>query len=129
MDDCSAPAQKKEAARTQYAQAIDQILDLQTTFEWAIRDRVMDARRASVCDQGGEIACFAYGTGATIIRLNKGLRRGANRKMLAFRIDPISGYWVKNEDEESNESALDPTVSPRKRIVPCVQKRKNALLF
>src|SRR5262249_51878752 len=60
-------------------------------------------------------------------RLNKGLRRRANKKVLGFRIDPVSGYWAKNEDED--EDASDPTVSPRQWIVPSVQDRKNALLF
>ena len=101
--------------------------DLQTTFEWAIRDQEVDVRRASASDQEGDIVHMAYGAGATITRLNKGLRRRANKKILGFRIDPVSGYWAKNEDDD--EDALDPTASPRQWLVPSVQDRKNALLF
>jgi hypothetical protein len=43
-------------------------------------------------------------------------------------IDPVSGYWAKNEDDGAGE-AEDPTASPRQWIVPSVQDRKNALLF
>jgi len=103
--------------------------DLQTTFEWAIRDQEVDVRRASASDDDGEIIRMAYGAGATITRLNKGLRRRADKKILGFRIDPVSGYWAKNEDEDDDENATDPTASPRQWIVPSVQDRKNALLF
>ena len=102
--------------------------ELQTTFEWAIRDQEIDVQRASSGDEEGEIASMAYGPGATITRLNKGLRRRADKKVLGFRIDPVSGYWAKNEDD-ADESALDPTASPRQWIVPSVQDRRNALLF
>ena len=103
--------------------------DLQTTFEWATRDQELDVRSASASDAEGEIVHMAYGPGATITRLNKGLRRRANKKILGFRIDPVSGYWAKGEDEDADERALDPTSSPRQWIVPSVQDRKNALLF
>ena len=102
--------------------------DLQTTFEWAIRDRAIDVRRATASDGASEIAHLAFGAGATITRLNKGLRRRANKKILGFRIDPVSGYWAKNEDD-ADENTLDPTASPRQWIVPSVQDRRNALLF
>ncbi len=100
--------------------------DLQTTFEWAIREHDLDVRRATASDATGEVARLAYGPGATITRLNKGLRRRADKKTLCFKIDPVSGYWAKNDNEDDN---TDPTASPRQWIVPSVQDRKNALLF
>lgn len=101
--------------------------ELQTTFEWASRDQEVDVRSAIARDEQSEIVHLAYGAGATITRLNKGLRRRADKKVLGFQIDPVSGYWAKNQaDEEETE---DPTVSPRQWIVPGVQDRKNALLF
>jgi hypothetical protein len=101
--------------------------ELQTTFEWAVRDHMLDVRRGTASDQHGEVARLAYGPGATITRLNKGLRRRANRTQFGFNIDPVSGYWAKNEDDE--EENADPTASPRQWIVPSVQDRKNALLL
>ncbi|MEZ4321154.1 MAG: DEAD/DEAH box helicase [Myxococcota bacterium] len=99
--------------------------ELQTTFEWAVREHDLDVRRATAADDE-EIAHLAYGPGATITRLNKGLRRRADKKTLGFQIDPVSGYWAKNEDDDDN---TDPTASPRQWIVPSVQDRKNALLL
>jgi Lhr-like helicase len=100
--------------------------ELQTTFEWAVRDQLPDVRRGAATDAAGAVLQLAYGPGATITRLNKGLRRRANRKQLGFRIDPVSGYWAKNEDEEPEQA--DPTLVPKQWIVPSVQDRKNALL-
>ena len=101
--------------------------ELQTTFEWARRDHVSDVRGGVASDDAGEIVRLAYGPGATITRLNKGLRRRRNRTQLGFMMDPVSGYWAKNEDE--GDEPADPTASPRQWIVPSVQDRKNALLL
>jgi Lhr-like helicase len=102
--------------------------ELQTTFEWATRDHALDVRKGVAHDNDGEIARLAYGPGATITRLNKGLRRRKSRTQLGFKMDPVSGYWAKNEDNEVDD-APDPTASPRQWIVPSVQDHKNALLF
>jgi hypothetical protein len=107
--------------------------DLQTTFKWAVREHVPDVRRGSaitVPSAGGAdgvVASLAYGPGAMIVRLNKGLRRRTNRTQLGFRIDPISGWWAKNDDEDCEPS--DPTAAARQWIVPSVRDHKNALLF
>jgi superfamily II DNA/RNA helicase len=102
--------------------------DIQTTFEWASRDGVLDVRDSTATDREGGIAQLAYGAGATITRLNKGLRRRKDRTKHGFMIDPVSGYWAKNEDEDDDKTP-DPTSKPRQLIVPAVQDRKNALLF
>jgi ribosomal protein L37E len=100
--------------------------ELQTTFEWAVREHVVDVRRGAAVDEAGEVARLIYGSGATITRLNKGLRRRADRTRFGFKIDPVYGYWARNDDEEEPE---DPTASPRQWIVPCVRDHKNALLL
>jgi hypothetical protein len=101
--------------------------ELQTTFEWATRDGVLDVRRGSAADELGELARLAYGPGATITRLNKGLRRRRERTVHGYKIDPVSGYWQRGDDED--EGIDDPTASPRQWIVPSVQDRKNAMLL
>ncbi len=100
--------------------------ELQTTFQWAIRDGTVDARNGCAADGHGEILQLAYGPGARITRLNKGLRRRADKTELGFWIDPVSGYWSKNKDEE--DQTPDPTVAPPQLIVPSVRDHKNALL-
>lgn len=102
--------------------------EIQTTFEWAVRDHVLDVREGAAADEHGEIAHLTYGAGATITRINKGLRRRANRTELGFLIDPVSGYWAKNEDENEAEEPKAPTAARPQRIVPSVRDHKNALL-
>jgi RAD3-like DEAD/DEAH box helicase/uncharacterized protein DUF1998/helicase-like protein len=100
--------------------------ELQTTFEWATRDGEVDVGSGVVADDRGELVRLEYGPGATISRLNKGLRRRADRTKLGFLIDPVTGYW---KGEGDGEELADPTSSPRQPIVPIVQDRKNALLL
>lgn len=104
--------------------------DLQTTFELATRNFELDKRVADLFDKEGPIFTLTYSQGATITRLNKGLRRRKDRTQLGFKIDPVSGFWARNEDElEAGKSPQDPTVQPRQWIVPSVEDRKNALLI
>ncbi|MCS6899123.1 MAG: DEAD/DEAH box helicase [Myxococcales bacterium] len=104
-----------------------QRFELQTIFEWALRDQIPDVRRGEVFDDQGNLAQLSYGPGATITRINKGLRRRANRSVLGFKIDPLTGYWAHNDDEE--DTSPDPTVISSQRIIPSVRDHKNALLF
>ncbi|MCK6502709.1 DEAD/DEAH box helicase [Myxococcota bacterium] len=100
--------------------------ELQTSFEWAIRDGAIDARVAASDDAHGPVARLAYGAGARITRLNKGLRRRQDKSELGFWIDPVSGNWKAAPEEDGPK---DPTVAPFQLIVPCVRDHKNALLF
>ncbi|MGC3998043.1 MAG: hypothetical protein QM767_11350 [Anaeromyxobacter sp.] len=86
--------------------------ELQTTFQWAERDGDVDVRKGVAADSDGEILRIGYGPGATITRVNKGLRRRANKKQLGFRIDPVSGYWAKNEDEDDENRQSDQGGTP-----------------
>jgi hypothetical protein len=101
--------------------------DLQTTFQWEKRDGVLDVRKGCAVDADGEVARLTYAQSATIYRLNKGLRRRADQSKLGFKIDPITGYWGK--DDADDDGPVDPTAVPKQSIVPMVEERKNALLL
>lgn len=101
--------------------------ELQTIYEWSIRDNKVDVRHGEAVLGGEVIAKLSYGATATITRINKGLRRRRDRTQFGFRIDPVSGYWAKNEDEE--EDIPDPMASQKQWIVPSVEDRKNALII
>lgn len=77
-------------------------------------------------ESGTAVARLAYGPGARITRVNKGLRRRANKAELGFWIDPVSGKWKAAPGEEGQN---DPTIAPHQLIVPCVRDHKNALHF
>jgi superfamily II DNA/RNA helicase len=104
--------------------------ELQTTYRWAIRDGQRDLREARAVDATGEVLRLRYGAAATITRINKGLRRRASKNVFGFRIDPLSGHWAKNDDEDAGTGSGLPgggAIRPRQRIVPFVEDRKNTL--
>lgn len=102
-----------------------QAFELQTVFQWAVRNGRPDTRAVHAADPEGDILTLRYGPGATITRINKGLRRRRDRNVFGYHINPRTGYWAKGEDDEPEQP--DPDSTPPQRIVPYVQDQKNAL--
>lgn len=98
--------------------------DLQTVFQWAVRNGKPDTRAVRAEDAEGPIVELRYGPGTTITRINKGLRRRKDKNVLGFHINPRTGKWV---GEETSDAEQDPDRTPPQRIVPYVQDQKNAL--
>ncbi len=101
--------------------------EIQTIFSWPRRDGGIDVVRDAASDEEGTILTLDYAAGATISRLNKGLRRRREKTILGFGIDPATGRWSRaaiGDDTEEN-----PDGPSRQRIVPIVQDNKNALLL
>jgi Lhr-like helicase len=103
--------------------------DIQTVFEWPRRDGALDVRHAVAADADGDILLIDYAGGATISRLNKGLRRRANKSLFGFGINPSTGRWGKAPEDEDDQAPPDPDKTPPVRIVPIVQDTKNAALL
>ncbi|MBI5780609.1 MAG: DEAD/DEAH box helicase [Rhodocyclales bacterium] len=107
-----------------------QAFELQTTFQWARRNGQIDARVLVARDAEGDIAQLRYSASATIIRINKGLRRRKDKNVFGFNLNPKTGYWHKEESENGNAAAQpDPDKLPPQRVVPYVEDQKNALLL
>lgn len=107
-----------------------QAFELQTTFQWARRNGQIDARVLVARDAEGDIVQLRYSAGATITRINKGLRRRKDKGVFGFNLSPKTGYWQKDETEEANGAAEpDPDKLPPQRVVPYVEDQKNALLL
>lgn len=104
-----------------------QAFELQTTFQWARRNGTTDARTVLARDDQGEIMHLRYSAGATITRINKGLRRRKDANVFGFNLNPRSGYWQKEDD--GNGDPPSPDSVPPQRIVPFVEDQKNALLL
>ena len=100
--------------------------EIQTVFAWPRREGFIDVRRAGARDGEGPVMLIDYGTGTTLSRLNKGLRRRKEKTILGFGIDPVSGRWTKGPDEEGEPDPDKPAIE---RIVPIVQDSKNAALL
>jgi hypothetical protein len=86
----------------------------------------MDVAASIASDDEGPILSLTYAPGATISRLNKGLRRRKDKSIFGFAIDPASGRWTGSKIEGDDD---EPDKPERQRVVPIVQDNKNALLL
>ncbi|OJH79417.1 MAG: ATP-dependent helicase [Stenotrophomonas maltophilia] len=105
-----------------------QAFELQTVYEWGIRHGRVDVSTVLAQDGEGDILTLRYGSGATITRVNKGLRRRKNPNQFGFFINPRTGWWVKEDVDGDDNGGHDDKLPPQ-RIVPFVQDNKNALLM
>ena len=101
--------------------------EIQTVFEWRMENGVPDVRKMVLEYEGRPLLELDYGPVATLSRLNKGLRRRQNPAICGFLIDPATGRWKR--DANNNGDDNDPSGSRDQRIVPLVQDRKNAILL
>jgi hypothetical protein len=101
--------------------------EIQTVFTWSQRDGGLDVAEAVASDTEGPILTLSYAPGATISRLNKGLRRRKEKSIFGFGIDPATGRWTGSPAEGEGEH--DPDEPIKQRVVPIVQDHKNALLM
>lgn len=105
--------------------------EIQTVFQWPWRDGRLDISSATATDESGAILAIDYASGATISRLNKGLRRRRDKMRFGFNIDPATGRWTKSSvtDDDDQQADAPPDTPARQRVVPIVQDHKNAALF
>ncbi len=106
--------------------------EIQTVFSWPRRDGRFDVTSAIAQDEHGPILRIDYAPGATISRINKGLRRRKEKSLLGFGIEPASGRWVGSPEEGANDGDADqapPDSAAAQRIVPIVEDNKNAALL
>ncbi|MFN8721530.1 MAG: Zn-binding domain-containing protein [Rhodospirillales bacterium] len=107
---------------------VRQGFDVQTVFSWPKKHGRPEVTEAEF--RVGERTLFTlqYANSAEISRINKGLKRRRNKTILGFVIDPKTGYWAKNEDEEAGGEG-PPDAGHPVRVVPIVRDHKNALLI
>jgi superfamily II DNA/RNA helicase len=101
--------------------------EIQTVFAWSQREDGPDVTTAVASDGDGPILRLSYAPGASISRLNKGLRRRKDKSIFGFGIDPASGRWTGSPVDDDEDA--DPNEPVKQRIVPIVQDNKNALLL
>ena len=85
--------------------------------------------------EGTVLAQAIYAPSALLWRINRGWRRRKHKHILGFFINPISGYWSK-EEEPGEDTPAEPDendnmggkVRPQ-RIVPFVEDHRNILIL
>lgn len=108
---------------------VRQGFDIQTVFSWPRRDGKIDVREAEFIYDDHSLFTLQYADVAEISRINKGLKRRKYQNQLGYLIDPRTGYWAKNEDEDDGGGDDAADVARPVRIVPIVRDRKNAMLL
>ena len=100
--------------------------ELITTFRWPERGGTLDVRTVRALDDAGDILAMQYASSATVSRLNLGLRRRKQKFVHGFHINPVTGWWT-HEDDEDGDAEPAPGRIHAQRVVPFVQEQKNAL--
>jgi hypothetical protein len=126
IDNVETIAQERITANDEDRQR--QGFEIQTVFAWADRDGKADVTDAVASDSEGPILSLTYAPGATISRLNKGLRRRKEKTIFGFKIDPATGRWGGTVVDDDNEPAA-PDEAATQPVVPIVRDYKNALLI
>ncbi|BDY13968.1 RNA helicase (plasmid) [Hydrogenimonas cancrithermarum] len=101
--------------------------EMQTTFQFAVEHGILQHTDAEAMEEEQAILKLQYAPSATVWRMNLGWRRRKERTILGFNIDPVTGYWTKGEEPDS-DGAPDPDVVRAERIVPFVEDRRNILI-
>jgi len=103
-----------------------QAFELQTTFQWARRNGRIDARLLVARDAEGDIVQLRYSAGATITRINKGLRRRKDKNVFGFNLSPKTGYWQKMKTKRPMQPpSPTPTSCRRSAWCPMSRTRKT----
>ena len=101
--------------------------DIQTVFQWQMENGRPDVRKLVLSFEGNPLLGLEYGPVAKLSRLNKGLRRRQNPAICGFKIDPATGRWKSDSNNDGEDG--DPDAPRDQRIVPLVEDRKNAILL
>ena len=108
--------------------------ELQTTYRFLPgSDGKIQQQKAVVQSNGEYLAELTYAPAARIWRINRGWRRRKNKNQLGFFINPITGFWSKQddpnsaEDTDKDEGVMDKV--PNQRIVPFVEDYRNILIL
>jgi Lhr-like helicase len=94
-----------------------------------------DKQEADVLADGEITAKLTYSPAASLWRINRGWKRRKDKKQLGFYINPLSGQWSKNDEQDGNEESDDSSDDPQdkktaaQRIVPFVEDHRNILII
>lgn len=110
-----------EEERTRYG------FEIKTAVRFLEHEGKKLSRTASIEHEGEILAEMAYGSAATLWRINLGEKRRSKKHQYGFVLDTENGYWEKSEAIEDDED--DPMGPITRRVIPYVEDRKNSLIL
>ena len=104
--------------------------EVRTTFQFQQDGGEAKAVRSQLSHEGDPVLKLQYAPAATVWRMNLGWRRRKEKEIYGYNINPVTGYWTRDEQagQEENESA-DVDDPQSQRISPYVEDRRNILLI
>ncbi|ERS15418.1 hypothetical protein Q668_05675 [Alcanivorax sp. PN-3] len=104
--------------------------EVRTTFQFQQDGGEAKAVRSQLNEDGDPVLKLQYAPAATVWRMNLGWRRRKEKEIYGYNINPVTGYWTRDEQagQEENESA-DVDDPQCQRISPYVEDRRNILLI
>lgn len=96
---------------------------------------VPDKQEAKVTVGEETVATLTYSQAASLWRINRGWKRRKDKEQLGFYINPLSGQWSKNDEQDDNdesEGSSDDSQGKKassQRIVPFVEDHRNILII
>ncbi|MDR1902707.1 MAG: DEAD/DEAH box helicase [Treponema sp.] len=109
--------------------------DLQTMFCLDYHENKKPEEKTSTIFLDTEkIGELHYAPSAFIYKINKGWKRRKSKQILGFDINPISGFWSKNDDadldvQDEGSDELDTNNIRPQKIVPFVEDNRNIMLL
>ena len=112
--------------------------ELQTMFRCIpdsagnIQQARSEIRATGRTEETSVIAELVYAPSALLWRINRGWKRRKIKSVLGFFINPVSGYWSKDEAADSDEQGEDTDAKskvPPQLIVPFVEDCRNILIL
>ncbi len=101
--------------------------EIVTGVRFGVQDGRPTARAATVEVNERPVMDIAYGSAATLWRINVGWARRKDRYQLGFLLDTERGYWATNE--QAADDPADALSERNQRVIPYVEDHRNALLL
>lgn len=122
--------QRVERITADEEERLRQGYEMQTTVQFAVNGRGLRRDRTEFFKQDTLILEAQYAPAATVWRMNLGWRRRKDKTVLGFNINPITGYWEAEPDEQDKKGSNEPDdKTTPERIVPYVEDRRNILIL
>lgn len=109
--------------------------EIQTTYQFLPgRKGIAKTVKTLTALDGRELLDLTYSPSARIWKINKGWRRRQKDSGNGFWINPMSGYWVKDnssdrDDDKKTQEDEAATKYPQQRVVPYVEDRRNVMIL
>ena len=104
--------------------------ELITGYRFALSQGMPVFKTAGISVNGKPLMSLAYGSSATLWRINLGWRRRKDKEQFGFVLDTERGVWARNEREEEEITDESSEISPSAlRVIPYVEDTRNCLVF